>query len=179
MFIRILQVTGLKNFPTAIITDKRVDACFRTLCFKLKFLAYKKRQTHEKKSPIFFSTFFLCNFSVWSLQCFLLLLPTKSWKSRLPKLLIVGPNLLFPSLAQPTAQSPELIFHIIKCPEQASVLLSVTIINCFPGSIWIKKLCQQRSYQFTAYGLESPAWINLELFLKTIFDPPLPGKHIM
>ena len=70
MFIRILQVTGLKNFPTAIITDKRVDACFRTLCFKLKFLAYKKRQTHEKKSPIFFSTFFLCNFSVRTLQCF-------------------------------------------------------------------------------------------------------------
>ena len=63
MFIRILQVTGLKNFPTAIITDKRVDACFRTLCFKLKFLAYKKRQTHEKKIPkFFFLPFFYATF---------------------------------------------------------------------------------------------------------------------
>jgi hypothetical protein len=35
----------------------------------------------------------------------------------------------FHSLAQPTANSPELIFHIIKCREQASVLLSVEVIT--------------------------------------------------
>ena len=64
MFIRILQVTGLKNFPTAIITDKRVDACFRTLCFKLKFLAYKKGGHMKKKIP---KNFF---FYLFSMQLF-------------------------------------------------------------------------------------------------------------
>ena len=34
-------------------------------------------------------------------------------------------NLLFHSPDQPTAHGPELIFHIKKCREQASVLLSV------------------------------------------------------
>jgi hypothetical protein len=40
-------------------------------------------------------------------------------------LLIIGPNLLFHSPAQPTANSPKSIFHIIKMSHQASVVLSV------------------------------------------------------
>jgi hypothetical protein len=40
-------------------------------------------------------------------------------------LLIIGPNLLFHSPAQPTANSPKSIFHIIKMSHHASVLLSV------------------------------------------------------
>ena len=34
-------------------TDKRTDACSRPLCYTLKFLAYKKRQKHEKKITLF------------------------------------------------------------------------------------------------------------------------------
>ena len=39
-------------------TDKRTDACSRPLCYTLKFLAYKKRQKHEKKNyPFSYATF--------------------------------------------------------------------------------------------------------------------------
>ena len=50
-------------------TDKRTDACSRPLCYTLKFLAYKKRQKHEKKITLFpmqlfnvVNTMFLRNF---------------------------------------------------------------------------------------------------------------------
>ena len=55
-------------------------------------------------------------------------LPTKSWKNLPQKLLIIGPNLLFHSPAQPIANSPKSIFHIIKMSHQASVLLSVALL---------------------------------------------------
>ena len=48
-----------------------------------------------------------------------------SKKNRPQKLLIIGPNLFFHSPAQPTAHSPELIFHIIKMSQDTSVSLSV------------------------------------------------------
>ena len=46
-------------------------------------------------------------------------------KKRSQKLLITGPKLFFHKYGQAAQTSPELIFHIIKCREQASVLLSV------------------------------------------------------
>ena len=55
----------------------------------------------------------------------LIFCPWKLKKNGPQKLLIIGPNLLFHSPAQPTAHNPELIFQIIKFREQASVLLSV------------------------------------------------------
>ena len=85
--------------------------------------AYKKKsKTWKKKLP-----FILCNFSVRTLQCF----QKKNFthenikKKRPQKLLIIGPNLFFHSPAQPTANSPKSIFHIIKMSLQASVLLIV------------------------------------------------------
>ena len=49
----------------------------------------------------------------------------KTFKNGPQKLLTIGPTPFFYSQVQATANSPELIFHIIKCQEQASVLLSV------------------------------------------------------
>jgi hypothetical protein len=87
----------------------------------------KKKNVPKKRFflPFFYATFQCGRYNV------LVFLPTKSWKNRPQKLLIIGPNLLFHS----TAHSPELIFHIIKCREQASVLFSVImtifiIISC-------------------------------------------------
>jgi len=46
-------------------------------------------------------------------------------KKRPQKLLIIGLKLFFHKYGLAAQTSPELIFHIIKCREQASVLLSV------------------------------------------------------
>ena len=110
-------------------TDKRIDACSRPLCYKLKFLAYKKRQKHEKKNYLFFYATYQCGrYNVFKFYFF----PTKSLKNRPQKLLIISPNLLFHS----PAHSPELIFHIIKCREQAFVLIVVVVvISCFNGRV--------------------------------------------
>ena len=108
----------------ALPTDKRTEACSRPLCYTLKFSAlltfsglkffsYKKRGVQKKV---------FCNFSVRKLQCFLDPKKVKKWASKVahnrPKSFI--------SQARPT-HSPELIFHTIKCREQASVLLSVAL----------------------------------------------------
>ena len=51
----------------------------------------------------------------------------KKWKNRPQKLLIIG---LDPFISQfSLAHSPELIFHIMKSPDQTSVLLSVVYVN--------------------------------------------------
>ena len=55
----------------------------------------------------------------------LFIFAAKSWKNHPQKLLIIGPNLLFHSRAQPKANSPKSIFHIIKMSHQPSVLLFV------------------------------------------------------
>ena len=46
-------------------------------------------------------------------------------KKRPQKLLTIGPKLFFHKYGLDAETSPELIFHIIKCREQVSVLLSV------------------------------------------------------
>ena len=113
-----------------------VVVCSRPLCNTLKFLALKKNGFSEKKKSsqkkkIFFFTFFLCKFSVRTLKCFqfffFFFLPTKSLKNLPQKLLIIGPNLLFHSPAQPTANSPKSIFYIIK-----NVPPSVCSLVCGP-----------------------------------------------
>ena len=53
------------------------------------------------------------------------ILPLENIKKRPQKLLIIGPKLFFHKKDPAAQTSPELIFHIIKCREQASVLLSV------------------------------------------------------
>ena len=68
---------------------------------------------------------FSADATMFSNFIFFIFLPTKSWKNLPQKLLIIGPNLLFHSPAQPTANSPKSIFHIIKMSHQPSVLLSV------------------------------------------------------
>jgi hypothetical protein len=49
----------------------------------------------------------------------------KTLKDGPQKLLIIGPNLFFHSPAQPTAHSPDLIFHIMNMSQDTSVSLSV------------------------------------------------------
>ena len=51
-------------------------------------------------------------------------------------MLIFGPDLFSHSPAQPTANSPKSIFHIIKMFHQASVLLSVVFLFLFNYFIW-------------------------------------------
>ena len=48
-------------------------------------------------------------------------LPTKNLKNGPQTLLIIGPDLFFHSPAQPTAHSPELIFHIKKMSQDTPV----------------------------------------------------------
>ena len=60
---------------------------------------------------------------------FFFFLTPKSVKNLPQKLLIIVQNLFFLSPSQPTAHSPELIFHIMKSRDQTSVLLSVLIIG--------------------------------------------------
>ena len=88
------------------------------------FQPIMKRQKHEQKNIFHF---FLCNFFVQCFQIFffhkkLKKLPSKVDHNR-PKPFISQSSQAHSP--QPTAQSPELIFHIIKFREQASVLLSV------------------------------------------------------
>ena len=67
---------------------------------------------------------------MFSIFFFFFFCPQKIEKKHPQKLLIIGPNLLFHSPAQPTAQNWFFIC-IIKCREQASVLLSVISARCF------------------------------------------------
>ena len=91
----------------------------------VEFLAYKKKtKTWKIEFPPPQKMFSKCFQNVF-------FLPTKCWKNHPQKLLIIGPNLLFHSPAQPTANSPKSIFHIIKMYHQTSVLLSVI---CCQGS---------------------------------------------
>jgi hypothetical protein len=53
----------------------------------------------------------------------------KTLKNGPQKLLIIGPNLFFHSPAQPTAHSPELIFHIINMSQDTSVSLSLILVT--------------------------------------------------
>ena len=70
-------------------------------------------------------------------------MPIKTFKKNGPrKLLIISPNPFFHSQAQSTVNSPELIFHILKCREQASILLSVHLCK----SWWQEKYCR-KEYQ--------------------------------
>ena len=70
----------------------------------------------------------------------------KTLKNGPQKLLIIGPNFFFHSPAQPTAHSPELIFHIINMSQDTSVSLSVLLFIftyvpiCFRGNIFWKRL---------------------------------------
>ena len=103
-----------KQIPTSYIlflTDKRTDACSRSLCYTLRFLTNKKRQKHEKKIPppqkkkkrnyLYPMQLFSAVATMFSKQFFC---PQKFEK--LPqKLLIISPNLLFHSSALPTAQN--------------------------------------------------------------------------
>ena len=102
-------------------TDKRTDACFRLLCYTLIFLAYKKWQKHEKKSPQkrFFLPFFFATCQCGCYNVFKKFLPTKL----LSKVAHNWPK-HFISQSSP-AHSPELIFHIINMSQDTSVSLSV------------------------------------------------------
>ena len=86
---------------------------------------------------------------------FFFFLPTKSWKNLPQKLLIIGPNLLFHSPAQPTANSPKSIFHIIKMSRHASVLLSVMHTSLSPQQKTLSRnpcktlLCAQLLVRYT------------------------------
>ena len=103
------------------------------LVLTLKFVALKtgfppcKKILH--KYFLTFFTFILCNFLVRMLQCLKknlnLFFAHENLKKRASKVAHNRPQTFF-SQVRPAAQtSPELIFHIIKCLEQASVLLSV------------------------------------------------------
>ena len=103
-------------------TDKRTDACSRPLCYTLKLLAYKKRQKHEKKITLFPMQLFNVVNTMFLRKNFFL--AHKNLKKTPSKAANNQPK---PFISQSSpAYSPELIFHIIKCREQASVLLSVT-----------------------------------------------------
>ena len=115
-----------KQIPTSYIlflTDKRTDACSRSLCYTLRFLTNKKRQKHEKKPPppqkkkklpVSYATFQCGRYNVFKT----IFLPTKIWKTASK----VAHNQPKPFISQfSPAHSPELIFHIIKCQQQAFV----------------------------------------------------------
>ena len=68
---------------------------------------------------------FSADAKMFSIFFFFFFFPTKSWKNLPQKLLIIGPNILFHSPAQATANSPKSIFHVIKMSHQASVFFSV------------------------------------------------------
>ena len=125
-------------------TDKRTDACFRLLCYTLIFLAYKKWQKHEKNSPQkrFFLPFFFATCQCGCYNVFKNFLPTKL----LSKVAHNWPK-HFISQSSP-AHSPELIFHIIKCREQASVLLSVLGSK---GTHWMQHRNQHQCQENTVW----------------------------
>ena len=87
--------------------------------FTLKFLAYKKRTKHEKIN--FLPRYFLCNFSVRTLQCFqnkiFFFGPQKVKKNCPQKLLIIRLKLFFHVLGRLTKPNMS---------QDASVLLSVS-----------------------------------------------------
>ena len=61
---------------------------------------------------------------------FLFFLPTKTWKKRPQRLLIIGPNLFFHSPAKPTAHTPELIFLYYKyVPRHSCLLICVPFVR--------------------------------------------------
>ena len=55
-------------------------------------------------------------------------------------LLLIGPKLFFHKYGLAAQTSPELIFHIIKCREQASVLLSVHLLHSFDILLYWSKM---------------------------------------
>jgi hypothetical protein len=96
-------------------TDKRTKAC-----------SYKKKdrniRPHKKEKKNLFS---MQLFSAVATMFFLTFFAYKKLEKPPSKVAHNRHNLLFHSPDQPTAHGPELIFHIKKCREQASVLLSV------------------------------------------------------
>ena len=122
-------------------TDKRTDACFRLLCYTLIFLAYKKMtKTWKKNSPQkrFFLPFFFATCQCGCYNVFKNFLPTKL----LSKVAHNRPQAFLHKCGMAVQTSPELIFHIIKCQEQASVLLSVAIAN----GVWSPSNSQSKGY---------------------------------
>ena len=107
-------------FPTSMYYTQIFSPKKKWFFWKKKFFPKK----NKKNLPFFYATFQCGRYNVFK-NFFFFFLPTKSWKNLPQKLLIIGPNLLFHSPAQPTANSPKSIFHIIKMSHQASVLLSV------------------------------------------------------
>jgi hypothetical protein len=106
-------------------------ACSRPLCYTLKLLAYKKRKKQRKKIPPQKNFVYLFSMQLFSAVAkmfsdFFFLFAHKKLKKPFIKVAHNRPKPFISqsSPAQPTAHSPELIFHIIKCREQASVLLS-------------------------------------------------------
>ena len=79
------------------------------------------------------SNFVLCNFLVWTLQCFFkkkftFFLPLKIWKKNPEKLLIVGPDPLFQYCQSARIQpKSQLLFHKNLSPQDFSIMtLSLT-----------------------------------------------------
>ena len=56
-------------------------------------------------------------------------------------MLIIGPKLFFHMYGPAAQTSPELIFHIIKCREQKSVLLSVLSSHDFYSDDFVLRFC--------------------------------------
>ena len=102
---------------------------------------------------------------VQTLQYFKKPLPTKSWKNHSQKLLIIGSNLLFHSPAQPTANSPKSIFHIIKMSHQASVLLFVKPMDAWPCTMDGRRKKTVHSVQVTNFVLDRLLFFSLHFYL--------------
>ena len=88
----------------------------------------KKKNLPQKN---FFFTFFLCNFSVRTLQCFQIFFFFAHKNLKKPPSKVAHQARTFFPTAQPTANSPKSIFHNMKMSHQASVLSSV--VRCKLG----------------------------------------------
>jgi hypothetical protein len=107
------------------MTDQRV------LVLTSKFLALKKTGFSPRKkyfpkcfclfSPLFYATFQCGHYNNFKKKINLFF-AHENIKKHPQKLLIIGPKLSFHKYGPAAQPSPELIFHTIKCREQASLL---------------------------------------------------------